>query len=360
MANVIDLFCGAGGFSKGFKDMDYTILLGVDNAIHKLKTYSENIEPKYYMEGTQYLKTGKTRKDEKDKIQEIEDKNNIVNIRKKDINKIIKGEKVDVIIGSPPCKDFSSSNILGDIDENRAQLYKEFFRIVRLFKPTWFVLENVCEFFESKEGELLEEDSELYGYKAKLFIANAKDYGVAQDRERGFLIGTKDKDVEFNLEEYKKNTTITIKDAISDLEVEKNLDDKFRKNKTAESKYQEELRSESMVVYNHITTDHKKETIENIRLIKENKIEYRNRVKDYGEVAGTITGEYDNVGGKCFNIHPKFERTFTDREAARFQSFPDDFIFRGNKNEITKQIGDAVPPIMAMCIAKMIKDISYS
>lgn len=360
MANVIDLFCGAGGFSKGFKDSGYTILLGIDNSVHKLKTYSKNIKPKYYMEGTQYLTKG-IAKDEENKVARIQEKNNIANIRKRDIDKVIKkGKKVDVIIGSPPCKDFSTSNIGNKKDEDRIHLYEEFFRFVKLLKPTWFVLENVRGFFESKEGELLEFESEICGYKSKLFIVNAKDYGVAQDRVRGFFIGTRLKDIEFDLEKYKIDNNITIEEAIGDLETEISLGQVQTYTKEAKSDYQKKLRSNSLFTYNHVTTKHKQETIEKIREIKEGKHNNSNKVREYDEIIGTITGEYDNVRciGSC--IHPKFDRTFTAREAARFQSFPDDFAFIGNVDEIAKQIGDAVPPIMAESIARMIKDISYN
>lgn len=362
MANVIDLFCGAGGFSKGFKDAGYTILLGIDNSVNKLKTYSKNIKPQYYMAGRRYLTNG-IAKDEKDKINEIEEKNNIINILKKDINKIIKnGEKIDVIIGSPPCQDFSTGNINNKIDEDRAHLYKEFFRIVKLIKPTWFVLENVKNFFESKEGELLEFEAELCGYKSKLFIVNVKDYGVAQNRVRGFLIGTRLENINFDLEQYKNNNykNITIKEAISDLETSNSIEERQMYTKEANSDYQRKLRADSTFIYNHIATQHKDESIIKIKEIKEGKHKYSNNVKGYDEIVGSITGEYDNLRCVGSSIHPKLDRTFTAREAARFQSFPDNFIFLGNTGDIAKQIGDAVPPLMAQCIANMIKDISYS
>lgn len=362
MLKVIDLFCGAGGFSKGFQDCEFEILLGVDNQVHKLKTYSKNINPKYYLNNRQYLlnNTLRSDSDENKIIRDIEEENDLVKLTKKRILKTIGNENVDVLIGSPPCRDYSKCNENKDINSDRAKLYSEFIRMVRLFKPEWFVLENVVEFFESKHGELLENTFSVLGYNAKLFTIESEDFGIPQGRKRGFIVGSLSHD-NFDLEKYKKNIIITIKDAISDLETEENREALYKYKVEAQSDYQKLLRKDNVEVSNHITTKHEKSTIEKIKSIKTTEIQEGRgyyTVRDYNDISGVITSEFNNPSAKGESIHPKLNRTFTAREAARIQSFPDDFVFYGTIDEIALQIGDAVPPLVAQAIATMIKDFS--
>lgn len=360
MITVIDLFCGAGGFSKGFKDCGFEILLGIDNQTHKLITYSRNIKPKYYLAHKNYLLKGSLRKnsDVNKVIKSIEIKNDLEQLTKRKIVQAIKGEKVDVIIGSPPCKDFSRCNESKDAFCDRANLYKEFIRIVKLFKPTWFVLENVVEFFYSKNGELLESEFSVLGYNVKLFVSNCIDFGVPQERNRGFIIGYLNSD-NFNLDNYKNNNRITIEEAISDLEVEENSDTLYKYELEAKSEYQKSLRKDISKVKNHITTKHEENTIDKIIKVKmkdgKKRIGYYT-VKNYNDISGVITSEFNNPSAKGESIHPKLNRTFTAREAARIQSFPDDFEFYGSIDEVALQIGDAVPPLVATAIANMIRN----
>lgn len=360
MLNVIDLFCGAGGFSKGFKDCGFEILLGVDNSVQKLITYSRNIKPKYYLTGNKFLLSGYINKNASiDDIKKtIESKNNLVELTKKNIFKAINGAKVDILIGSNPCKDYSQANEKKNKNSERAQLHIEFIRMVRLFHPTWFVLENVLEFFESKDGELLESEFRIWGYNVKFFSVNTKEFGVPQERKRGFLIGSLTY-TNFELNKYVNNKYVTIEEAISDLEAQENTNELYKYAVEPESDFQKYMRNGLLEVRNHITTRHKVATIKKIKEVKskpgEKRIGYYT-AKSYNNVSGVITSEFNNPSSKGESIHPKLDRTFTAREAARLQSFPDDYVFYGSIDEVALQIGDAVPPIMSRAIAMMIKD----
>lgn len=396
--NVIDLFCGAGGFSKGFKDAGFNILLGIDNQLHKQITYNTNIKPKYSLVSKKKLKpimnndikvilNGETKKiSNKDKILicgmkydvkkvleknkldnsiDVEEKCNISNLTVKCILSKIENENIDVIIGSPPCKDFSIANTSSKVDTERAELYKEYFRIVRIIRPTWIVMENVIQFYETKESEVLKIKLEEIGYKVKLLKLNAINYGVPQNRERGFLIGVlRCENLDINTPK-SYNHSVNVRDAISDLEI-----NEFEyTNKFSEcTEYQQKMRlnTKNKKVSNHNFTKHNRNTVEQIKKYKERFKKSYKKVEKFGQktlisydsVAGVITNEFDNVNAKGFSIHPgeNVFRTLTCREAARLQSFPDDFVFYGIRDEITEQIGDAVAPLVAKAIAEMIKE----
>lgn len=357
---VIDLFCGCGGFSQGFKECGFEILLGIDNEPHKLITYSRNIKPKYYLTDKRFLLNNKINEntDINDLKNRIKSKNDLAELTRKKIIQAIKGENIDVLIGSSPCKDYAPCNEKKNSNCDRAKLYTEFVRMVRVIKPTWFVLENVLAFFESKNGELLESEFSTIGYNVKFFSVNTKEFGVPQERNRGFLIGSLT-NTNFELEKYKNNEHVTIEQAISDLEVEKNTNELYKYTVGPKSDFQKYMRKGLSKVKNHITTKHKAETIKKIKEVKaksgEKRIGYYT-VKNYDQISGVITSEFDNPSEKGESIHPKFDRTFTAREAARIQSFSDNYVFYGTKDEIALQIGDAVPPLMAKAIAMMIRD----
>lgn len=397
--NVIDLFCGAGGFSKGFKDAGFNILLGIDNQLHKQITYYTNIKPKYSLVSKSKLKPimnndlkvildGETKKmsdkdkilicgitydvkrvlekNKLDKIIDVQDKCNIANLTVKSILSKIKNENIDVIIGSPPCKDFSIANTSSKVDTERAELYKEYFRIVRIVRPIWIVMENVLEFYETKDSELLKVKLEEIGYKIRLLELNAKNYGVPQNRERGFLVGVLScENLDINIPK-SYNNFVNIRSAISDLESNQfEYDNKFSEC----TEYQQSMRlniKKKKKVNNHNFTKHNKDTVEQIKKYKERFKKSSKEIEKYGQktlisydsIASVITNEFDNVNAKGFSIHPgeNVFRTLTCREAARLQSFPDDFEFYGTRDEVTEQIGDAVAPLVAKAIAEMIKE----
>lgn len=399
--NVIDLFCGAGGFSKGFQDEGFNILLGIDNIAHKQRTYFNNIKPKYNMYTKEefkmiensnvevHLDKKKYQIKKGDKVVinskkigfnelvklykekyflELEEKYNIKLMSAKDILDKIENEEVHGIIGSPPCTVFSQANGSKKIKEEIATLYNEYSRLVIILKPKWIVMENVERFYNSKYYCLLIEQLENNVYNMHKLILNSEDYGVPQSRERGFLIGTIENLTINEPKKIDKKEKVTIRNAISDIEnTEKGKDEvKYTVSFNECTNYQKLMRNKrSKAVKNHLPVEHTKASMKKIvRLknqLKESKKEKitvgLSHLVSYDSIAGTITSEFDNVSAKGYSIHTgaNINRTITCREAARLQSFPDDYIFYGENNQISKQIGDAVPPLLAQAIARIIK-----
>lgn len=337
--NVIDLFCGAGGFSSGFKEEGFNILLGVDNEQHKLNVYKKNIEP--------------------DKILSYDITKLTINTIMKEIN----NKKIDIVIGSPVCKDFSKCNPYREEDNflsgSRKGLAYHFYRIVSIIMPKWFVMENIAEYFQTLDGEYIGRLFELHGYNTKLYNLNAADFGVPQTRNRCFLIGNlKGSMLEFKP---KADKRITIKEAIDDLKFSKFEEYKelIKLKEENLTEYQKLMHTKNHFVKNHTLTNHNIDTKN--KLSKLNEGQRNNNQKNYyrqkyNDIAQTVTTRFDSPSGQGISIHPILDRSLTPREAARLQSFKDEFEFFGTKKQIREQIGEAVPPLLSQAIARKIKE----
>ena len=346
--NVIDLFSGCGGLSLGFIKAGYTITKAVEFDPMIANTYIMN-HPK---------------------IEMIVD--DIKNIDKSGIFK--KGD-ADIIIGGPPCQGFSmaGSRIREDfIDDPRNYLFKHYFNVVKNVKPKVFVMENVKGIMTMQNGKIFNEilgifsDKKLLdgdSYSIHYTIAKAVDFGIPQKRERIIIVGILNNDVNFKLlwNQAKDDITsrypqyfnqVTVKDAIGNLSKTTDNGEVDNSNKLC----------------NHTKTKHSKVAVDRMKKIKNGQNftvlnEKINSVHSgsYGrlcwdEQAPTITTRFDTPAGGRF-IHPDEDRTLSPREAARIQSFPDDFIFYGTKTSICKQIGNAVPPKISFFIATLVKKI---
>lgn len=360
--NVIDLFAGCGGLSLGFIKDNYIIKKAVEFNPEIANTYKLN-HP------------------EVDVI--VDDIKNI------DTSGVFKEGDADVIIGGPPCQGFSMAGARirnGFIDDPRNYLFKHYFNVVKAVKPKAFVIENVKGIKTMQDGKIFQEilrifsdpemlDGEPYDLHYK--VVKAAEFGVPQNRERMIIIGIKKpcRDFDKLWEQTKKDILkdypcyfdkVTVEDAISNLE--DTTEDGNIMNPKPITSYQQYLSSSEKRLTNHTKTKHSKLVInrmervdngENFTVLKE-KI---NSVHSgaYGrlcwdEQAPTITTRFDTPAGGRF-IHPAKNRTLSPREAARIQSFPDDFIFYGNKTSICKQIGNAVPPKVSYFLARLINNI---
>lgn len=353
--NIIDLFCGCGGFSYGFEKAGFNVLLGVDIWKDALVTFKENHKDSSVLEKDLSQLTTEQLLEE-------------ANIRKEDI---------DVIIGGPPCQGFSLS---GFRDENdpRNQLYKAFVRVVNDVKPKMFVMENVpglVKLFKGRAKEEILRYFEDVGYTVTYKILTASEYGVPQNRKRVFFVGIRNNTLAFTNDafEFPEPThgegrdlkLITSKEAISDLPL---LEDEIGEEgmnypTEPQNDYQSEMRKNSSLIYNHIATQHKQQTIDIISLVPDG-----GNYKDLPEelrATRKVNIAWTRMNSKkpCFTIdtghnhhfHYKANRVPTVRESARIQSFPDDFIFYGGKTSQLKQVGNAVPPILAEALAEKIK-----
>ena len=247
-------------------------------------------------------------------------------------------------------------------------------KVVELVKPTYFVMENVPNLLTAEGGYFKKEIEELFdsmGYKLKSGVLNASDYGVPQNRRRAVIIG-KRKGEAPDLP-VPQNINVTIWDAISDLaylESGEGSEEQSYRN-PPQSDYERMLRGKSEILYNHVATRHSKIALERLAMIPENAgrevLPEEHLTKSIysgtwtrmrkDEISVTITTRFDTPSSGKFT-HPYLNRAITVREAARIQSFPDSFRFIGNKGSQMKQVGNAVPPLLAQAIAECImKDI---
>lgn len=349
---VIDLFAGCGGLSLGFIQNGFEITRAVEFDSEIAKTYSEN-HPQ-----TEMI---------------VDDIGNIDN------DKYFSEGEADIVIGGCPCQGFSTAGARirkGFVEDPRNYLFKHFLNIVKTVKPKMFIMENVKGMMTMQKGEIFQEiitalsDKEIMDgeqYYVYFKVLKGIDLGIPQKRERLFIIGIKDKDIDFEsmLKATKQKIVenhdgffnkVSIKDAISNMPTV-SLNG-IVDNPNPNTGYEKYLASAKSTITNHIKTNHSKKAVERMRQVGngENFTSLSEKINSvhsgaYGrlcwdEVAPTITTRFDTPAGGRF-IHPTEDRTLTPREAARIQSFPDSFIFVGNKTSVCKQIGNAVPPKMS-------------
>jgi DNA-cytosine methyltransferase len=352
---LIDLFAGAGGLSNGFKKAGFKIISAVEYDPHAAETYSMNHpDTKIFVD-------------------------NITDIKSKDLT--LEHKSVDLVIGGPPCQGFSmAGKRIRDngsfLNDTRNELFQEFHRVVKDLNPKVFVMENVDAILSMHDGLIAKTIMKLFediGYDTKVKVLLAADYGVPQLRRRAFFIGNR---LGINSEELfpqkthgpgTHNKYITVKESIWDLPYINANEGEFEStyNKKAQSDYQISRRNGTLKLFNHQASKHDKKIVKILEMINEG--EGRNSLPEtlrtrsihsgaFGRMESnkpsyTITTRFDTPSvGRV--THPNLNRALTPREAARIQSFDDDFIFYGNRGSIGKQIGNAVPPLLAYEIAK--------
>ncbi|ATO43928.1 DNA cytosine methyltransferase [Loigolactobacillus coryniformis] len=344
MKKIIDLFSGVGGLSIGFRNAGYNVVLANEIDASIANSYQKN-HPE-----TKMINEDITKLDIADTFAEYRD--------------------VGMIIGGPPCQGFSQKGKRLSLRDPRNYLFRYFFDVVKFVKPENFVIENVPNLLTAANGYFKNEIYELFeslGYEVISDVLNAKDYGVPQARRRAIIIGSLRKNVlKFPK---KQNEMTTVWDAISDLAfLESGEGEQVQEYKfIPQSKYQEMMRKHSTNLYNHVATKHSALAIERMMLVPENggreDLPEEHLTKsifsgtwgrmDKNSQSVTITTRFDTPSSGRFT-HPYLNRAITVREAARIQSFPDNMIFYGTKTSQMKQVGNAVPPLMAEAIANSI------
>ncbi len=346
--NILDLFCGAGGLSNGFEQAGFSSKLAVDFNTDAIETYRQN-NPKVTTICGDLTD---------DKI-------------KKQIIDFCKNNKIKGVIGGPPCQGFSLKGKKLGLDDPRNFLFKEYLHLVEEIKPEFVVIENVKALTTSVNGYFLEQicqSLERSGLKVTYKILNAKDYGVPQSRERVFIIGMRNG--VFNFQKIKRQKEVSVFEAISDLDFLQSGEGTFQQTypKKELSIYQKKMRKNSNKLYNHKTTNHKQVALDKLKMIppegdKTSLPKEMHGKQKFGTTwarlqwhtqSPTIDTRFDTPSNGR-NSHPELHRAITPREAARLQSFADDFIFYGKKTQICKQIGNAVPPLLAFAVADALK-----
>lgn len=369
--NVLDLFAGAGGMSSGFSKAGYNIVAAVE--------YDKRIKETY-------IHNHPTTKLIIDDIRNISANKDVLN-SSYDMNEIFEniGKDCDIIIGGPPCQGFSMAgnrirNRVNFFSDKRNLLFLEYYRMVNALKPKVFIIENVPGILNYNNGKTATEIKtkfESLGYNVYSKVICAADFGVPQLRNRAFFIGNNlgmDSKKFFPQPTHTPSEYLNVWEAIGDLPLLKpgaKLDPFTTKDyKQSKSDFQNKMRSNKNLIYNHSSSTPKTNTVEILKLIKQGQ-----GIRDLPEKyhTGSVhSGAYGRMESNkpSYTIttrlntpsvgritHPFEHRTITPREAARIQSFDDSYRFFGNITSLGIQIGNAVPPLLAYNIAKKIKEI---
>lgn len=414
--NFIDLFAGAGGLSEGFIKAGFSPLAHIEmdkyacdtlrtrSAFHwlkennKLDIYKQYIYEKQPKEDGSKLWALVPNSVIESVIQEAIGEETIKDIFKK-VDKLVGSKQVDIIVGGPPCQAYSivGRARLGKAveDDPRNELYKYYVKFLERYQPKMFVFENVTGIYTAKNGKPLEEIKRLVGelgYEIDYKTHIASNYGVLQKRHRVIIVGWK-RDTSFHYPELtiEENNYQVLKDLFADLPERKHGEGSFCepiKYTKPLSKMKYLVQSEIRTSIFDFTTQHiARPNNENDREIYRRAIElWLNEKKriNYAELPEELQKHNNkksflnrfqvvNPYGYCHTVvahiamdghyyiyptqNPTIEnvRSITLREAARLQSFPDDYFFEGSRTAAFKQIGNAVPVIMAHKIAEEIK-----
>lgn len=356
--NVIDLFAGVGGLSFGFAEMkDFNIVAANEILPDIAKSYELN-HPNANMLVC-----------------------DIADLTEDSLKKATNGQKIDLVVGGPPCQSYST---LGKRKmDGRANLFTQYKRILEILQPQAFVFENVSGLLSMQGGELfpkIRKEFESLGYKLKYKLLNAVDYGVPQERKRIILVGFKGE----NLFEFPRQTHgegaglkpyVTLEDAIGDLPVIKSGESN---NTYAKEPYNDFLmfvrRNGRTVLTEHSAPKNNSRMIALMEALgdgqdKNDLPEELRPTSGYGNTyaklwwkkpSTTITRNFAcPSSSRC--IHPRDSRALSNREGARLQSFPDDYVFYGSQTSIKLGIGNAVPCLLSRAIAKqMLKALRKS
>lgn len=353
MLTCVDLFSGAGGLSKGFLDAGFDIVLGVDFDDAALETFKKNHG------SAEAMKLDLFNHENIDVIVNYLEERNI---------------KLDVLVGGPPCQGFSIAGPR-DMNDKRNSLYLAMVKLAQRLQPQAVVLENVPGMLQTNGGigaRRIVEDFAQIGYKMVPKLLYAPDYGIPQMRKRVFFVGLRDSDKDFVFPEpqFERHDYYTCEDAISDLAALQTEngdiiygDDVQNYATEPQSDYQKLMRKKSQKVYNHIGSIPIEKTKKMISLVPEGKNykalpeEYQGIYKYHEALTRYHSKKPSNTinTGHRSHFHYKWNRIPTVRESARLQSFPDNFIFYGNKSQQYRQVGNAVPPILGQVVATQLK-----
>lgn len=314
----------------------------------------------------------------------------IKELTEEQVRELIGEEEVDLIIGGPPCQSYST--IGRRVYDDKAKLYNEYYRMLSIIRPRMFLFENVKGMLSMKDEKgnlvidniknMFENINEELGYNIAYDTIDAVNYGIPQHRERVFIIGIRnDLDIEWDFNRLEvEPEQLTLEEAISDLpHIASGEDVHEYGEEQPQNDYQRLMRGTNTEISAHFLAVYgdKIQTIMNNVIQGEGK-DYINSLVDQGilEEHYRLTSGYKNTYGRLYAnqpcttitnnmstpsglrcIHYEQNRALTPREGARIQSFPDWFQFTGNKREIKTQIGNAVPPLLAMKFAEQLEEI---
>lgn len=304
MENVLDLCCGAGGLSLGFKQAGYDVLAGVDVWGDALDTLRHN-----------HASVGLS-----------------IDMHVTDPEELpVSPNQVDVVVGGPPCKGFSLAGERDESDE-RNRLVARFLDYVEYFDPEKVVMENVVGILSMDTGdgeevtEYVHRRLETMGYYSQHQVLDATDFGIAQTRRRVFFIGLQNSEPVFP--EGNESQTPAVEDVLT---------------------------RDFSGTSNHTFTNHRDTTIEKMAATNQGESVYDSYTEAWYRLVPDEPAPTIKENHNAPFVHPFEDRVGTPRECAAIQTFPDSYTFIGAKSSVLKQIGNAVPPELAMHVAKTIR-----
>jgi DNA (cytosine-5)-methyltransferase 1 len=338
---LADLFAGAGGITQGFRNAGYTPVAAVEMDRWAAKTYSANFGDHVLACPIQAVKLTRN-----------EHGITWAGYAADGSRKALETPEIDVLVGGPPCQGFSPLGRMKNwnYSDPRNLLWRHYFKLLRFLRPKAFLLENVPELLKSTEFAMIRRRAFRLGYRLVYGVLNASHYGVPQNRKRAMIIGSYSHAPKLPLATIQ---CLTVRDAIGDLPL------------TPDG-------------YNwHLQRNPHEISVERYKCIPEggNRFDLIKARPDitprcwlkkssgstdvFGRMkwdapAPTIRTEFFKPE-KGRYLHPQEHRPITIREAARFQTFPDDFQFAGSNVQVAKQIGNAVPVELAFAIARHLK-----
>ena len=402
--NCLDLFAGAGGLSEGFIQEGYKMIAHVEKEYAASLTLKTRLAYHYLKKKKNlelynlYLKNEISREEFYSHIPK-KVLNSVINEEINDdtingifdrIDGLLGNKKIDIIIGGPPCQAYSLIGRPGNKKKEndiRLFLYKQYFKFIEKYNPKMIVFENVPGIYTAKGGVIFEDikrEFHNHGYNFDYNLLNSSDFGVLQERKRVIIIGWK-QDVDFSYPTFdKEEHSFTINDLFSDLpKIRPGTTINFGEHVTNQiPEYLKKfgIRTSDTPLLQHISRNHNERDLEIYKMAIELWETERRRLK-YTDIPShlqthkNITSFLDRfkVVNKYGNshtmvahiskdghsyIHPDMNqlRSLSVREAARIQSFPDDYYFENSRTSAFMQIGNAVPPLMAKKIANNIKN----
>lgn len=363
---VIDLFSGCGGMSWGLHKAGFKTLAGIDNTAYALKTFKHNHKDALA------IKADMTKLNPEHVMEELG----------------LKSGELDCIVGGPPCQGFSKNvpSTYRFLEDPRNLLFVEYIRFVKALNPKVVVMENVAEIYNAYSGEVrteIETSLEKLGYKVSTRVLYAPDYGIPQRRRRCIFFASRTGiDPVFPEPAFAEEESSTLFgeikkyrsawSAISDLPVLQDGEghEPMTYDKEPENEFQAEMRKDSEHLYNHVakklrpTQFARMSSIKAGQGLKDLPPELRPKSGysgaygrlDFEMIAPTITRWVFHPGSGRYG-HPREARLLTIREAARIQTFSDDFRFIGTYVEKASQIGNAVPPLLMFTFSQKVREI---
>lgn len=337
--NFIDVFAGAGGMSCGMELAGMRCLLGIDFDKYAMETFAHNHK---------YAQTYC---------------GDVSKLTKTQLMELIKGQQIHAVVGGPPCQGFSTVG-LGDPKDTRNELFKQFVRLVKITNPYFVVIENVTGLLAKKNEATLKAIFRKFatlGYNLNVQVMSAENYGVPEKRRRTIIIGSRiNETIEFpkithHDPEISKNSYVTVGDAFKDLKTKSGelLNHDLEMAKVSSEMDRKRLSNIPEGKGIRYERDEKAYLPPKLRLginwkeIRENRFRQTKYMRlDRSKPSPTIMTHRHSY------YHPVEDRYLTQREAAKLQSFPNDFYFKGPVSAQWRQIGNAVPPTMAKAIGK--------